>query len=522
VNGHSIEKLMPEESRRKGMPLNIILITLDAFSYELFIDNIDNLPNLKALINNSAFFENAFSVGPSTFFAFPGIIASVYPYNFGIGIDRNVKAIDEVLKNYGYNTASVNEWNPLLTPYFGYCINTDYQRHLIDQCESEADRGLVDVVLDKRGVTEDKRQQKQFSRLKNMLIRLYRAIDIRLVKAPIDYCLGAYRFYKLYVTGKKATINGSEKIYQQFRTDALGFINERFVSPQFLWIHTIINHLPYLPRLNNSIFSESEINRINNKGLAVFMDKATSKKLKILHAESMKTTDDFIGDIINALSSKGFLDNSIIVVTADHGEEFLEEGYWGHSPESSSDRLLRVPLMFYCPSLLQPSMITVPVSTLDILPTLCELTDIQIPDTCRGLSLKGVLLGSGDDSTKLRKFLQRPHFSEAWETNGMLDRSPGFLSGKRIFTVRENEYKLKILQKLKQGGQVVERLELFDWQTTKELDLNAHIQVIDRLKNLLDQHMHNEEIFAKQTGSRAEKQRIRTALHSFKSRLQSH
>ena len=91
-------------------PLNVILITLDDFSYELFMENLESLPNLKALKRDSVFFENAFSIGPTTHFAFPGIVASVYPYHFGIGIDKNTIAVDEVLKKHGYNTAFINEW----------------------------------------------------------------------------------------------------------------------------------------------------------------------------------------------------------------------------------------------------------------------------------------------------------------------------------------------------------------------------------------------------------------------------
>ena len=106
--------------------LNVILITLDDFSFELFSENLDSLPNLKALKSQSASFDNAFSIGPTTFFSFPGIIASVYPYHFGIGIDKNSRAIDEVLKCCGYNTAQINECNVLLTPYFGYGLHTDY------------------------------------------------------------------------------------------------------------------------------------------------------------------------------------------------------------------------------------------------------------------------------------------------------------------------------------------------------------------------------------------------------------
>ena len=85
----------------------MILITLDAFSYELFIDNLDSLPNLRTLKSQSVFFENAFSVGPSTHFAFPGIIASVYPYHLGVGIDKNVKTIEYMRKGFSQNARKV-------------------------------------------------------------------------------------------------------------------------------------------------------------------------------------------------------------------------------------------------------------------------------------------------------------------------------------------------------------------------------------------------------------------------------
>ena len=86
----------PKANKENNLP-NVILITLDAFNYELFIKNLEILPNMKELKNKSVFFENAFSIGPSTFFSFPGIIGSVYPYHFGIGIDKNIKSIDDIL-----------------------------------------------------------------------------------------------------------------------------------------------------------------------------------------------------------------------------------------------------------------------------------------------------------------------------------------------------------------------------------------------------------------------------------------
>ena len=106
---------------------------------------------MKELKNKCVFFENAFSIGPATFFSFPGIIGGVYPYHFGIGMDKNIKAIDDVLKDYGYTTALINESNALLTPFFGYGKNIDYQKHFLNLSHADVDRRLGDTFLKGEG-----------------------------------------------------------------------------------------------------------------------------------------------------------------------------------------------------------------------------------------------------------------------------------------------------------------------------------------------------------------------------------
>src|SRR4030042_4029646 len=86
------------------MPINVVLITFDALGYELLEQNIDRLPNLKLFRDQSVSFQNAFSVGPSTFFSFPAIIGSGYPFHLGVGIHDGVTTIDHLLQRQGYHT----------------------------------------------------------------------------------------------------------------------------------------------------------------------------------------------------------------------------------------------------------------------------------------------------------------------------------------------------------------------------------------------------------------------------------
>jgi len=493
-------------------PMNVILITLDDFSYELFVKNIESLPFLRSLKSQSVSFEHAFSVGPTTFFAFPGIIAGVYPYHFGIGIPRGVKSIDEVLKDHGYNTAQINHANVLLTPYFGYGIHIDNAKHVLNLPKGEFGSRIENTVFCRRGAEREKYDLfQQYSPLMQRILSKLRFIWTRssFIRSCGKYCLSFLKFLRLYVgeEGRAGiSIKRQRNLYYQFRDDVLEFINREFEAPQFLWIHTIINHMPYIPVENCNKFSDKEVDSLNARAISRFVNKESCARLKKLYVESLKMTDTFVGDIFGALGTKGLLQNSIVVITADHGEEFMEEGYFGHDTTSSSDRLLHVPLLFFCPTLTQARSISVPISTIDILPTICDLLGIDIPNTNRGISIKTLVCENNSD---VEKYNQRPLFSEAWVTRGLLDRSPGYTSSHRTFTVRQGIHKLKVDYLLTNDNRLAEKLELMDWVNNRRLEVGKNRDIVDQLKQLLDNHLGDEEVFHSKIGISAEKQRIK-------------
>lgn len=492
-------------------PLNVILITLDAFSYEKFIENLDSLPVLEALKNQSASFENAFSVGPTTFFAFPGIIAGVYPYHFGVGIDVGVKAIDEILKCYGYNTAQITDTNLFLTPYFGYGLHTDYLRLIIDQPEGEASRRIEDALLRGGDIDEVRLHPgPQYPpKLPTIILKL-RSVWTRnrWIMSFGKYCVSVIWVLSSFIR-RRNTVAKRRELYRRFRDQVLEFVNREFRCPQLLWIHASINHMPYLPIEHSSAFSANQVNYLNARAMAGLLNKKICARLESLYVESLKMTDRFISDIFRVLGGKGLLQNSIVVMTADHGEEFMEEGYFGHYGESSSDRLLHVPLLFYCPNLIEAKSISTPVSTIDILPTVCDLLGIGIPDTNRGLSLKQMLLNSNEDMEEAQ---QRPLFSESWRVKRLLNRSAGHTSNHRTFTVRQGIYKLKVDQMQAANGTDLEKLELWDWVSCKKLEIGSNRQVVEQLMHQLDSHIHDEEVFAREVRRAAEKQRIKSTV----------
>jgi arylsulfatase A-like enzyme len=102
-----------------------------------------------------------------------------------------------------------------------------------------------------------------------------------------------------------------------------------------------------------------------------------------------------IGKIVKALEAAGHMDNTIIVITADHGEEFYDHRAWGHS-HSMYNELLQIPMIFYVPGHLKaPSRISAHVSIVDIGPTLLSLIGFPPDPFMDGKDLSPLL--DGDD-----------------------------------------------------------------------------------------------------------------------------
>jgi choline-sulfatase len=82
--------------------------------------------------------------------------------------------------------------------------------------------------------------------------------------------------------------------------------------------------------------------------------------------------DDIIGELITTLESLGLSERTVVLLTSDHGEMLGEAGLWYKmSPREGS---ARVPLIFGWHGRFRPARVPVPVTTLDLLPTLVEIT----------------------------------------------------------------------------------------------------------------------------------------------------
>ncbi len=103
--------------------------------------------------------------------------------------------------------------------------------------------------------------------------------------------------------------------------------------------------------------------------------------------------DDKIGEILAALTASR--QEAIVVFVSDHGDMLGERGLWFKM--TFYDGSARVPMMIAAPGL-APGLVSEPVSTLDICPTLCDLAGVSMDEVMPwtdGISLVGLAKGQG-------------------------------------------------------------------------------------------------------------------------------
>lgn len=118
---------------------------------------------------------------------------------------------------------------------------------------------------------------------------------------------------------------------------------------------------------------------------------ADRRQIRDLYHAGVAQADAMIGEVVDELERQGILDDTIVVVTSDHGEELGEHGVWEHNFMFQTN--LRVPLVVRYPPLLEAgTRVRASVDSIDLLPTLCELMGLELP-TDPQLEERGTLDG---------------------------------------------------------------------------------------------------------------------------------
>lgn len=157
----------------------------------------------------------------------------------------------------------------------------------------------------------------------------------------------------------------------------------------FLFLHTFDTHHPYKPPAPfNTMFYKNYDGPLEDSIPIELIEAINSGEIKVTEADrkhisavydgAIRYTDGYIGKITTYLKENNLLDNTIVVLTSDHGEEFNEHGVMGMHAHTLYDELLHVPLIIRLPED-APSKIPQRVGLVDLVPSLLDFVGISYP-----------------------------------------------------------------------------------------------------------------------------------------------
>ncbi len=181
--------------------------------------------------------------------------------------------------------------------------------------------------------------------------------------------------------------------------DALAWLGQSSEKPFFAWAHFYDPHTPYTP------------------------PPAVGERFADPYAGEIAFTDSQLARLLKSLEERGQLRNTIVVVAADHGEGFGEHGENGHGL-LLYEETLHVPLIVRAPGLAPGRRVSVPVSLVDVLPTLTELARVKAPAQVQGQSLVSLARGGDEHATPIYAETVYPRRRFGWSALRVLRDGP--------------------------------------------------------------------------------------------------
>lgn len=335
---------------------SVLLITVDSLRADhvgCYDYSRDTTPYVDSLAEKGTNI-NAFSNANSTRYSFPSMLSSTYPLSYGGGerLSEERPFVTDVLTDMKTGGFHSNVW---LSREYGY------------------DRGF-DKFYDAKSDP---------SLLGKMRMWVKDNLDSGYL---MDFLTGVYEF------GESQVGVDLGRPYKDATTTtniAIDWWNEKKIEDTFAWVHYMDPHHPYTPQSeehwlhDEAMPSEREAmrlrNKINERGETPTPEE--HEMLVALYDNEIRYMDSEIRRLVESFESC-VQDDFMGILTADHGEEFADHGGYNHS-YTMYDEVISVPLVVWG---------DYPVSRdkaqlIDILPTICDVTDSPKHQKFRGTSL---------------------------------------------------------------------------------------------------------------------------------------
>ncbi len=203
---------------------------------------------------------------------------------------------------------------------------------------------------------------------------------------------------------------------------AIAWLEKNHDKRFFMWIHYFDPHGPLNPPPPyDTLYLNPDVDRRefvdNIKRYIALQGQLDSSGLSAGEIEAIRTlyrgevtfTDYHIGRLLNAMKESGIYDRTLIVLTADHGQSISEHNYMGHSTELFGE-IVRVPLIIHYPYRFEPGIeIAHLARSIDIMPTILDILDIDHSETGQGRSLLPLIEISWSKDTDPQVYLETLH-----------------------------------------------------------------------------------------------------------------
>ncbi|MFO8057079.1 MAG: sulfatase [bacterium] len=221
-----------------------------------------------------------------------------------------------------------------------------------------------------------------------------------------------FQFYKSLYPDTKIEVQ-RKRLYRADKVNraALEWMKEREGDkPYFLYLHYMSTHCPYLPPAPYDIRFDPGFDRtlpdftlvwryiygkdrvkITPEYEKIYQETYTDREvldhMVALYDGEIRYFDDQLKKLLAALRERDLLDNTLVVISSDHGEEFKEHGGLTHG-KTVFQEVVHVPLILYFPGRLpEGKEVNTMTRNLDILPTVLDIAGIEPPGHLEGRSL---------------------------------------------------------------------------------------------------------------------------------------